>query len=457
MNVISLEELYGKIAAGENIEEIAKGYSVCFYPGERFIPEYISVETLIEIIDKAPELFTTTKHIPGWVLLLLLLREKFDIVDSIVEGLYKGEKFILQSYKTTNGSDIARKTVKTIKQVTKEQISELLSLMEKRSNLLSGSSMDHLTRFIISQIFEPCEDFLNEEHFVVFLEWADKGTNPYFFKYVSSSMLDKFPINNQLVQKKLAEYFIFASASGMFKLSYNSNGIFRNWDKMKLLDEEFFVSYVVKFFPGLYISKKVYLLNFSYFLENYPQLAVKSLKEFVKNIRWGINLIIKDKRIFIPNKIWDILVKKEPLLFIKLIRNLPGNRFYFDIDYVSDKAKLACFINPEDSKELNDRLKMLKGMFTEKEAYKIIGEIRQEASAVSSLKSPQHAKKVLNFVLDNKLPYDIICWVSRLIFPSDPHFSILGAEDLEYKFGTVKPQLLEFLSYLKEINKEIEK
>lgn len=457
MDFISIQKLEEKLKAGESIEEIAKDYSVSFSSGGKCVPDYIPVETLFKIIEKVPELFLTGKDIPAWLFLLLLVREKFDIVDTIIEGLFNKRNSILKSSIKEKSSDTACKTIETIKQITTEQISTLLSLIDKRrKDLFSHQSEDDIVKFLVDNFFEPGKDFLSKEHFVVFLEWATKETTLHFFKHVPYPLLDKIPMDNQLVQKKLIDYFLSAYPSELFNNFYSNNKIFKRPEKIKLFNEKLFIPSVTETYTKLQNPKRVYLLNFPYFLENYPQLVIKSLKEFIKNPGKCSNFIVGDKKIFIPNDIWDILIKKDSLLLLNLIRNLPSKRFYFDIDYVSDKAKLACFVNPENPKELNDRLELLKGMFKEKAAYKIIREIKQEASIIRTLKPPQHALDALNFIFD-RLPYDVVCWISRIMIPPGPPFANFDEEELEYKFRSIKPQLQEALTYLRELNKKTKK
>lgn len=448
------DEFKKKIIAGENIEELAKEYRVQFYiMYELYPPDNIPVEKLIEIIEKAPELVLTGKYIPVWVFLLLLIREKFDLLDKVVSDIFCEKVYILEGYSEKEDSDIVRKTLSTIKQVTKEQISVLLSLMEKKKNLLSKQSKDEIANFIINNFLVSIWGYIDEECFLLIFDWISKETNPYFFKNIYFDFLKKLPMKNPSIQGRLVDYFISAHPAWLFNPKFDSSEIFSKKENLEKINIEFFVSSVVKSYSRLHDSKKIYLLNFPYFIENYPQLAVKSLKAFTnKPLYSSLYFIIEDNKIFIPDNIWDTISKENPSLFLDLIKLLPGKYFYFDVNHVKE---LISFINPANLQELNDRLKILKGMFRETPVYKIIEEINKEALDIRKTKSSELSINVLKFAFD-RLPYNVVCWFAHNLLLLDDNLDLYGKEELEHQLSPVKPQLLETLSYLDEVSQTIE-
>lgn len=365
MNVIQINELEEKIIAGESIEKLAREYSVCFYADTEYIPRRISVDKLIEIIEKAPELFLFVGPVPVWLFLLLLVREKFDLIDKIVSKIFKREKRISRYRKEEDTSNIiVRTTINTINQVTKEQISELLSILEKRKDLLHFNLFkDFAAKYLFYYFIKPFKDYLSEEHFLSIFDWASRVAHPYFFKHISFDFFEQLPVDSQFIQEKLIDYFISAHPSWLINPPYRKFDLFKRKEKLVVLNEEFFVSSVAKSYSKLHGFKRVYLLNFPLFIEKYPQLAIKSLKAFINNFN-SKDFIIRDNKIPIPNGIWDILIKKDPLLFLDLFKKLSIKVFSFDINYILDKAELLRFLYPESAAKVQERLKKFKEVFS---------------------------------------------------------------------------------------------
>lgn len=450
MDSITLEELEKKIKTGESIEEIAKKHWVRFNYKEERIPENMPVEKLVEIIEQTPELLTKDYDIPAWVFLLLLVKEKFDIVNNVVCDIFGKTKKIV-CYKEEDISNIiVCNTFSTIKQVTKEQISVLLSIMEKRKNLFSKYSKDKIANLLIKNFLEPIYFYISEECFLLLFDWVSKETGSYFFKNIDYYFFDHFSVKSQFVQEKLVNYFISAHPAWLFNPDYRKMDLFIKKEKLKKINIEIFISSVVKSFSKLSDIKKVYLLNFPYFIENYPHLAVKSLKAFVYDSNYYSKFILDNNKIFIPNNIWDIVSKEDSPLLLSLIKWLPYSIFYFDIDYVSNKASVFCFIAPENRGVVQTRLKVLKGLFSETTAYKIIKEIKYEASTLRLFISHNEIANVVKFVLD-RLPSDVAFWILRIMLPSVPSFDEYGEEKLEYDLGDIKTQMQEVATYLKEV------
>lgn len=360
MKEISIEELKEKIKAGESIEKIAKKYKVYFPFNKGHILEDIPGEKLIEILEKAPELLAIERNIPAWLFLLLLAKERFDLVDNIVSDVFKKEKDIIGNrVHEKENSNTFCKTLSLIKRITKEQISELLSIIEKRKGLLFGQGLqDFNVRCLVEDFLEPLKDYISEECFLPVLNWVVRETSPYFLRYLSSDSFKKLPIDSQFMQENIANYFILASSRWLFWQKYDWANIFIE-ENTKKINIEYFVSSVVKSYSKLQGAKRVYLLNFPYFVENYPQLVVKSLKAFIR-YRSSRESLFWNTKFFISNEIWDALAEKEPLLFIDLIKEAFHKHFYFDIDYVAEKAKLPLFLYPEESEEVYDSLNELK-------------------------------------------------------------------------------------------------
>lgn len=367
MYSISFKEFGEKLNAGESIEEIAKEYRVYFdFSIKHYIPINISVEKLIEIVEKVPELFPTDKEVPAWLFFVLIANEKFDIVDNIVSGLFEGKKYISEKGVSTINSYSICKPLQLTKQITTEQILVLLSIMEKRKDLLSKRSKNNLALFFAECFLKPLKDYLSEEHLFSIFAWVTKETNSFIFKHISDRLLKKLlPVGSQFIQEKLVEYFISAHPSWIVKDSFDLDKVNFFKEGTKRINTEIFIPSVIKFYPKLHDGKKVYLLNFPLFLEKYPQLAVKSLKAFIGNIfnDYEDFIVIYDK-IFIPNEVWDIMVKKEPLLFLELLKKGYLQDFFsFDIDYVAKKAELFRFVYPEESEKICSTLKRLYAEF----------------------------------------------------------------------------------------------
>lgn len=431
MKLISFSELKEKIEEGYNIEEMAKDTSVYFFSRSDTVD--ISPEKLKEIANKAPGLLTNYCDIPSWGFLLLLSLERFDIVDDIVSAVFARKKSI-RSHKYA--SDVVS--------VTKEQILMLLTIMEKRKNLFPKYPKDNITRFLIENFIQPLKDYLTKEQFLLILEWAVKEIGPYFFKNVSSDFFENLSLETQQMQEKLVRYFISAHPAWLF----DPQRVFCLFlEKAEKINKEFFVSFVVKFYSKLHDSKKVYLLNFPYFIENYPHLAISSLKIFSANqLKWN-GIMLKNNSIFLPNKVWDILAKENPLLLLNLIKQLPVNRFSFDINYVSDIVKIPCFIAPEETEKVYTRLKILKGILLETPIIVLINEISSKASHIASVATPQQIVNIIKFVLD-KLPPSVAFWLLRILVPSGPNdLELYGAEETEKRWGHIKPNLKEVLTY----------
>lgn len=456
MASITLGGLGEKLESGESIEEIAKEYSsIDLFSIDGSIPENITVETLIEIVEKVPGLISINSHIPVWFFLLSLVEEGFNVVDIIVSGIFKKEKYILDRWWAKKDSDTVCKTLSIIKQVTKEQISELLSIMEKRKNLLFAKSKEENAKFLIEYFLEPLKDYLSEENFFLLFDWVNKETKPYFFKEMPFYFFKQLPVDSQYMQEKLVEYFVSAYPSWLVKAPYRKRVLFREKEGLEKINTETFISSVVKVYPKLSDPKKVYLLNLPLFIEKYPQLAVKFLKVFIEDKPKYMDFIVRYNKIFIPGEVWDILVKKEPLLFIDLITELPIEIFSFDIDYVSDKAELLRFIYPEESEKVCTRLKVLKGLLKETPVYEIIKNLKNVATVFNLYTSSQKIVNAIKFVLD-KLPYSNIVafWILQYLLPDTPRFDEYKGEVIEDELRDIKEHLQEILLYLEEIKQE---